>query len=155
MAPEIQWAAVLLAAIAAVAAWTDVRERRIPNWLCAVNVLAGLGFVWFATGDWRLAALAGVHTIVALAIGFALSVAGAIGAGDAKFYASMAAWFPITQWLWLFVSVALAGFVLLVLFVVWRRVFGRPPHGSGEERFARLPYGVAIGAGGLAALLLS
>ncbi len=151
MSPERIAALLCLAAIAGLAAWFDIRERRIPNWLCGVNLLAGLGFVLFAA-DWRVAALAAVHALVALAIGFALSVAGAIGAGDAKFYASMAAWFPIQAFLWLLVSVALAGLALLIVFFILRRIAGKPVRAASDDPFAKLPYGIAIGLGGLAAL---
>lgn len=70
-------------------AWSDMRFMRIPNQavlaLAAVYLLAGpLALpldVWVR--GWAAAA-------IVLAIGFVLSLAGAVGAGDAKFAAAMA-----------------------------------------------------------------
>jgi prepilin peptidase CpaA len=149
--------ALLLAALSAIvviAAWTDVRERRIPNWLCAVNLGLGLGFSGLAAG-WPGTGSAFAHVAAALAVTMGLFAAGAIGAGDAKFYASMAAWLPIGDGLLLLSLVALAGLALLVLFVAIRlRGRSRRPRDSGSP-FSKLPYGVAIGLGGLAAVALA
>ena len=50
---------------------------------------------------------------------------------------------------------ALAGLVLLFVFVGWRRLADRSPGGAREADFAKLPYGAAIGVGGLAAFVLA
>jgi prepilin peptidase CpaA len=73
-------------------AWSDMRAMRIPN----LAVLA-LGAVWLVLGPlflplplWLLGwGLAGG----VLAAGFGLSLAGVLGAGDAKFAAAMAPFF--------------------------------------------------------------
>jgi prepilin peptidase CpaA len=77
-----------------------------------------------------------------------------IGAGDAKFYAAIAAWLPIQLGLWLVVSVALAGLLLVV--GVWMKRRGRITRTSAEQSdFDKLPYGIAIGLGGLLAVALA
>ncbi len=157
----IRVAAFLLAllAVVAVAAWTDVRARRIPNWLCALNLVLGLSYTGFAFGGsgggWPAVGWAALHVVVALVVTIGLFSLGIIGAGDAKFYASMAAWMPIASGLTLLVAVALSGFVLLVLFLAYRLPgrSRRDPAKAGD--FDKLPYGIAIGVGGIAAVVLS
>ena len=79
----------LVLPIAIWVAWSDLRYMKIPN----LAVLALVG-VFVATGPlalpfddylWRY-----LHLVVVLTAGFALTVAGFIGAGDAKFLAAMA-----------------------------------------------------------------
>lgn len=143
----------VLSVIVFVSAWTDVRQRRIPNWLCAINLIAGLTYIAVLLG-WYDLGLAAFHVLAALVVAMALTAAGAIGAGDAKFYASFAAWLPIQEGLWLLVSVALSGLVLLIFFLGWRLSRGGRSKARDADDFAKLPYGVAIGIGGLVAVAL-
>lgn len=144
---------VVLAALVAIGSWTDVRERRIPNWVSLATLLAGLGAVGMQ-GGWAALGWAAAHFGVALVIGMILTAMGWVGAGDAKFYAALAAWLPIQLGLRLLVSVALAGLVLLVFFMLRRR--GRIGRTSKHQSdFDKLPYGVAIGIGGLIAVALA
>lgn len=149
--------AIALVGVAAIASWTDVTERRIPNWLCASNLVLGLAYAWSAgggaDGGWSATGYAALHVVAALLVTMGLFAAGAIGAGDAKFYTSMAAWLPIGQGLALLVAVALAGLALLIVFMLTRlrgRASRKP---AANSHFDKLPYGVAIGVGGLAAVL--
>lgn len=148
-----------LAGVVAIASWTDVTQRRIPNWLCAANFALGLGYTGLAYGGsgagWTEVGLAALHAFAALLVTMVLFAMRAIGAGDAKFYASMAAWLPINQGLGLLVAVSLAGLVLLVVFFL-TRVRGRNARDPAtSSHFDKLPYGVAIGFGGLAAVALA
>jgi prepilin peptidase CpaA len=143
----------LLAVLVAYASWTDVRQRRIPNWVSAVTLVAGLAAV-FAVGGLEQMGWSAAHFAVALVAGMILTAFRWIGAGDAKFYAAIAAWLPIQLGLWLVVSVALAGLLLLVGFSMKRR--GRIARTSAEQSdFDKLPYGIAIGLGGLLAVALA
>lgn len=136
------------------AAASDIARFRIPNALVAALVLL-----------FALAALAGLvphpHSHVAvgttlLAAGFVLFAAGWFGAGDGKFLAACGLFAGPAGVVPLLTVTALAGGVMAVVAVAWRLV----PAGSGLTRPAaatlrsqRLPYGVAIAAGGIAALL--
>lgn len=153
--PAVLFALALLG-VAVVASWTDVTQRRIPNWLCAGNLVLGLSYAGLAHGGgWQAVGLSSVHVLAALAVTMVLFAVGAIGAGDAKFYASMAAWVPIGQGLYLLVSVALAGLVVLVVFFAVRPRGKAERAASERSSFNKLPYGVAIALGGLAAVGLS
>lgn len=144
---------VAIVVIAALAAYLDIRSRRLPNWLCLVALVAGLGLAFAEAGLQGLSSNA-LHALAALAAGMVLFALGVIGAGDAKFYAGLAAWFPLRAGTFLILSVALTGLVLLVFWFSLRRLVAQPrPAGAGRDEglFSKLPFGVAIGVG--AALL--
>jgi prepilin peptidase CpaA len=72
----------------------------------------------------------------------------AIGGGDAKFYAALAAWFPLSMGLYYLFYVSLAGLALLVVWFLARKFMLRTlPDLKPDSPFRKLPYGVAIGAG--------
>ena len=78
--PVLQW---LLAGVVLTAAWTDLRERKIPNWLALAGVLAGFGLnvaLYRMPGFWS--ALQGLG--VAFLIYFPLWLIRGMGAGDVK-----------------------------------------------------------------------
>ena len=141
----------VLALFALAAAWSDVRQRRISNLLSLACALAGLAIALWLGGlaglGWHAA-----HMVVALVIGMVLFAIKVVGGGDAKFYAAVAAFFPLQQGLALGATIAILGGVLLVVFIIWRRVLRRGTQAKGN--FAKLPYGVAIGAGAVALSLV-
>ena len=147
-------AALVLFALAA--AWTDVTTRRIGNRLVLACLVVGLGIATWSGGienlGWHVA-----HAAVALVIGMVLFAIGAMGGGDGKFYAAVAAYFPLQLGLQLGIAIALTGFVVLVVWFVWRQATRSRRTPEDDGLFSRLPYGVAIGAGAvvLAALPLS
>ena len=134
---------VILAGLAA--SWTDLRKRRIPNALCLLTFLSGIAYAAWS-GGWPDAGNHALHAIIALVVGACLFAARAIGGGDAKFYAAIAAWFAPHDAIWLFVLVSFSGFILLVVWIATRMMTGRPirKQGGGVNG---LPYGVAIAVG--------
>ena len=72
------------------AAWSDLRAMRIPNGCVVALVLlyAAVGPLVLPIGDWGWG---WVQLVAVLVVGFALNLAGALGAGDAKLGAAMAA----------------------------------------------------------------
>lgn len=145
---------VALGVVVAIGSWTDLRLRKIPNWLCLINLALGMAWMFYTSG-WTGVGTAALHVVGALTVGMVLTAMGVLGAGDAKFYASMAAWLPPGRALWLLVSVALAGLVLLLGFMFWRLTRQSKAHRDDNADFAKLPYGLAIGAGGLLAVALT
>lgn len=133
--------------IGLVACYLDVFRRVLPNWLSGVAYIVGIVGM-FIEGGASMALSALLHSFVVLLLGMGFFAVKAIGGGDAKFYAGLAAWFPLSQALFLFVSVALAGLLLIPIWLVVRQV--RKPAGPLAERsdaFSKLPYGVAISVG--------
>lgn len=141
-------AAVALAAIftifALVGAVSDIRTRRIPNWLNAAMLVAGLVLVTALNG-WQLGLSSLGHFAGALVVAMIIFAMKLWGGGDAKFYAASAAWFPISEALGLFVSIALAGLVVAIVWLVIFKVTKRKIS-KGDKV---MPYGVAIAAGGI------
>jgi prepilin peptidase CpaA len=150
MPPE--WmAGLVLAAICAAGIWFDVRERRLPNWLCLLALLTGIG-VSFLTGHSSTIGSHLLHFAVALAAGLALFQFGLVGGGDAKFYAGIAAWFPFKAAGSLLLAVSLTGFAALLTWMVWRRMKRIPARRNAETDADKFPYGIAISLGAIWAL---
>jgi prepilin peptidase CpaA len=142
------WGLIGLAAIGLVGSWLDATQRRLPNWLSALGLLAGLA-VSFATGGLDAVGSHGLHALVALLGGMALFALGVIGGGDAKFYAGLAAWFPLSLGLNLFVAVAMAGAGLLLIWAAIRKLRGQAVFTRNAGPNDGLPYGVAVSAGAM------
>lgn len=147
MSADITLPQVVLLVAALIASWTDVTVRRIGNWLSAITLIGGLSYVAVHLGPGALGSHVG-HVLIALAIGMAMFAAGLIGGGDAKFYAAVAAWFPLGAGLSLFIAVSLSGLALLIVWFAWRRFKGLPVRRQGAG-LSGVPYGVAIAAGAL------
>jgi prepilin peptidase CpaA len=134
------WCATLIAA-----AISDLRAFRIPNILSVVLILlfiiaqiidSSAGIPW---GNF-------LHFGVALLIGMFLFSRGWIGGGDAKLYAATALWFSTNGAIALLFFTTFAGGLLAILFIV-ARLTGLRKNVPKKDR--RIPYGVAIAAGGI------
>ena len=161
-------AGVVYTTLLLIACVTDVRSRRIPNWLVAL--LAGAGFV-FSMGLepwWPGLARAFTGLVVGFSIWIVFHVAGGLGAGDVKLFAAAGAWLgPGGAWRAALVA-ALVGGVLSLGALVWQRrtregvervamslsmlsfaPLGRAESGETKSPKAYLPYGVALACGAL------
>jgi prepilin peptidase CpaA len=143
----------ILVALCGAAAWLDLTQRRIPNWLCGLTAVTGLATV-AASGSLGDLGSHALHMALALLGGVALFALGGFGGGDAKFYAGAAAWFALGQALLLLLCVALSGLLLLVGWFVYRRMRGIPVRRSNHGPFDGLPYGMAIAGGAVAAMVV-
>lgn len=149
--PELaRWALTLLfTAALAIAAVTDVRERKIPNWtVLAILVLA---LPWLALhplvwDGWAL--LAGA---IAFGATFALYSLGVVGAGDSKLFTAAALFPGLGQLPTFAFAVALVGGLIALFSLLTRptralvmlNLRGKGDFGPG------IPYGVAIAAGAI------
>lgn len=110
----IQAALTLLVLTAAV---YDLRFRRIPNWLNAAGVLAGL-VLNTALGGWKGLQFAAVGLAVAFAVNILFYAIHALGAGDVKLFAALGALAGVQNWVWIFILASLAGGVLALVLIV-------------------------------------
>ncbi|GAA4762497.1 A24 family peptidase [Novosphingobium ginsenosidimutans] len=128
------------------ACWLDWRDRRIPNWLCGILAVLGLAVAAWLGGGEAIAKHA-IHAFAALIVGMVLFRFGVFGGGDAKFYAAVAAWFPIALWAKLLIHVSLAGLGLVTVWFVARRLMGKKIRPKNPTKYDALPYGIAIALG--------
>jgi len=158
----------------AIACFTDLRSRRIPNRLVGLLALLGIAFS-IVTRGWSVGPKL---SLIGLAAGFAIWIGfyagGVLGAGDVKLAAAVGAWLGPTGALKASLVGALAGGVLALMMLVRERrareAFERifvvlstrslaplgTPMTADEQKAPRgqvtrqpLPYGVALAIGAL------
>ena len=142
----------LLAALAIallVPAFTDLRSRKIDNWLNAGIALGAPLFWWTSglplwAGSWFEPSIVtqlavALVTFIILAGLFALR---AMGGGDVKLLTALALWIAPMPFLRLLILMALIGGVLTIAFGAWH-VMRR------QREKLSIPYGVAISLAGL------
>lgn len=179
---ELLWMALthprtgVLLALLVTAAWIDIRSYRIPNWLTAGGLVAGLALsTWSASSPGHAVAFAFAGAAAGLAALLPLYLLRLLGAGDVKLMATVGAFlgFPGTLYGLLFVLVG--GGVVAVVYALWRRagfrllanvqrtvtafavaVVGgfRPSAGSEFRTVGRMPYAVGICLGTTAYVLV-
>jgi len=138
------------------AAIRDVASYEIPNWLSVALVADFVILALALSFDWRVIGLHLGAGLVVLVVGALLFAAGLLGGGDGKLMAAAAVWVGWAQLFRFIMVVAVAGGGLALLVLAIRR-FGFLGGLAGWRWFERLrtpdhgiPYGVAIGIGGLA-----
>ena len=159
------WVYLLLLLILAVAAITDCRSRRIPNWLTLPAMVGGMVYHTAASGfQGFLFSVEGALLGLALLILFYL--AGGMGAGDVKLMGAVGSLLGPKGVFFAFLYTAIAGGVLAVALLLWkghlagmfrrygtilktflitRQILHVPP---GEKKdLPALCYGVVIGVG--------
>ncbi len=122
------WPSVLVLSIATV---TDLRSRRIPNWLVLPFLVAGL-----VAGAWTH----GWHGLLTSLLGFTLGAVlfgvlcwmGGMGMGDVKLLAAIGAWIGPRQLLTAVVMISLIGGVLALVWMVTKGIAGQVLSGAGE-----------------------
>ena len=145
---------------------TDVRWRRVPNWLVLALAVLGIGFS--TAIDPVLPGLG--RGLIGLVVGFSIWIlffaVGGMGAGDVKLIAAAAAWLgPGGAWRASLVAALLGGLLSVVALLLQRRLregtqrvaiavstMSIAPLGAvapGVERRRYLPYGIALSGGAL------
>lgn len=133
------WGITLIAA-----AISDLRSFRISNVFPIIIIalfLVNHAMAGFSGALWPNL----LHFLIALAVGMFLFGRGWLGGGDAKLYASVALWFNWSGAAALIFMTTMAGLLLTIGFIVVRKM-GLRKNVAKEDR--RIPYGVAIAAGG-------
>ncbi len=108
----LQWGALIGASL--VAALTDLRQGRIPNWLTLPLWVLGLARAIYLGGATGCAGAMGVSMLLALPY-VALWVLAKGGAGDAKLMAAIGTWLTLNEGLVVLCCVAATGMVLAFL----------------------------------------
>lgn len=127
----------------------DARFRRLPNEMVLIVGLFGL-VTNLMIGGWPQFSSALMHAALALVIGFGLYAVKVIGGADGKYYAAVAAWFPLQHAVLLIGWVSAAGFVLALGFLGARLMDLIKRRESDKDSIHRqVPFGIAIAFGGL------
>lgn len=168
---------VILLPLLVGAAGYDIAYRKIPNWLTASGVVAGLWMNTFLYQGWPGVKL----SLGGLALGFcayfALYTLRAMGAGDVKLMAAVGAMVGWQDWIGIFILTAVMGGVAAMVLIsmrgrikktFWNLGFalsemksGRAAYMANEELDVRsgksvgLPHGAVIAAAALAFLVAS
>lgn len=140
------------------AAASDLKTMTIPN-----RLTIGLAAVFVPVAFLTHLSLAGwgIHLglgLAGLALGMVLFALRFMGGGDAKLIAAASLWLGLDGFVALLVYTAIFGGVLTLALLVLRRFFSlyaaKLPHWLGQhlEPTTGIPYGIAICAGGLAAI---
>ncbi len=117
--------------VLAVATFTDLRSRRIPNWLVLPFMEAGLG-----VSAW----LNGWHGVAQSTAGFGMGIVifgflfwmGGMGMGDVKLCAAIGAWVGPSQLMIALVVTGLAGGVMAIGWAACRGFLAELFAGSGD-----------------------
>ena len=149
-----------------IAAATDIRSRRIPNWL-VVPFLAGGLIAGGVTGGPAGVAQSVTGIAVAAALAGVLYYLRGMGMGDLKLCAAVGGWIGPAQLVNALVAAAIAGGLLALGCGLWTRSLGRQLDSAGElvagvvqggfrphptinlenPSTVKLPYAVAIAIG--------
>ena len=140
--------------------YTDARWLKIPNAFTYPAMLAGLVFGALEALPGGLFASGLADHIAAIVIAFAVCypfyAAGGLKAGDAKLLMAIGALRGTSFLLVAAVYGALLGGVIAIFFIVTRRLArpaaGAPANTMSAVMKSSMPYGVALGLGGLIAL---
>jgi prepilin peptidase CpaA len=158
------WPMVLLLGVAT---FTDLRSRRIPNWLVLPFFAAGIAMsCWFQ--GWHGAARSLEGAGVGLLLYGVLFVLGGMGAGDVKLAGAIGTWIGPQQMLIALVLTALAGGLIALIWAAMggflkelfqhtgQLTFGGEERGEAvlsNPRRRKMPYAPAIAIGTLLSFL--
>lgn len=109
---------VFVFAISLAAMVTDLKWRRIPNWLTVSAMVLGFTFHAFTAGTAGLLFAAGGFC-VGFGFLFVLWCIGGGGGGDVKLMGALGAWMGAMPTLFVFVLSAFMGFVCLLAVMIW------------------------------------
>jgi prepilin peptidase CpaA len=112
--------AMILIALVLTAAISDLRTRRIPNWLSLTGVISGIALNTFLF-EWTGLKQSLEGMAIAFGIYFVLYLFRAMGAGDVKLMAAVGAFVGPSNWLMIFMMTALLGGVCAVCILVWNK----------------------------------
>jgi prepilin peptidase CpaA len=157
----------------ALAAFTDIRESKIPNWLTFSSALFALVLNFALSGIQGI-----VWSLLGIATGFSLLFLlylwGGMGAGDVKLLSTVGAFVGPKLVFYTFIWMALIGGVLALTLIIYKRAFSQTLRNlkfllfgwilrtSASETILtirnqsllKLPYGVAIALGAIMAVWL-
>jgi prepilin peptidase CpaA len=159
-------------ALAVIAAFWDIKQRRIPNWLTYPGI--GLGFVLRGLlFGWKGLGSAVTGCLFVGGIMFLFYAVRAMGAGDVKLMAAIGSVVGPRQGVVVLLATAICGGIMAIIYAVyrgrmwatlknvgsvlrfhaWAGLQAHPDLNLDNPKTLRMPYGLAIAAGTLYAFL--
>jgi prepilin peptidase CpaA len=134
--------------VLSVATFTDLRSRRIPNWLVGPFLVLGI-----VASAW----LHGWHGLGQSFCGLGLGLLlygflfwmGGMGAGDVKLAAAIGAWIGPNQLFIALIVTAMAGGIMVLVWALVRGHLKDMFKGAGDHLKRKMPYAPAIAVGTL------
>ena len=115
---------ILAAVFALTAGITDLRSRRIPNWLTYSAILCAIALHSIA-GGWPGARLSLIGAAVGLAILLPFVLLRSLGGGDWKLAGGLGAFFGTQRLMWVLILTLLINGLVALGMVIWKRQVGR------------------------------
>jgi prepilin peptidase CpaA len=134
--------------VLAVATFTDLRNRRIPNWLVLPFLVAGIVVSTWLHGWHGLGFSFGGLGLGLLLYGI-LFWMGGMGAGDVKLAAAIGAWIGPNQLFIALVVTAMAGGIMVLGWALFGGFLKDLFKGTGDHMKRKMPYAPAIAIGTL------
>ena len=161
------WAVFVLPIALALAAWIDLRQRRIPNWLSLTGIVAGF-FLWVSHAGWSGLLQGFLGLLVGGALFMPFYLMRGMGAGDVKLMAAVGTFLGPTHAFFCGLLIAIVGGVIALIEALrtgrlrealsdtLNLVLRRRPVKTLERsaRHESIPYGLAIALGTLIYLWL-
>jgi prepilin peptidase CpaA len=117
--------------VLAVATFTDIRSRRIPNWLVLPFLLAGIGVSAWTRGWAGVSHSMGGFGLAVLIYGL-LFFLGGMGMGDVKLFAAIGAWIGPWQLLVALLLTSIAGGVMALCWAAFGGFLGELFSGTAD-----------------------
>lgn len=121
-------------AVLAVATVTDLRSRRIPNWLVLPFMAIGIGVSAWLHG-WHGLAQSMEGLVLGMLVFGVLAVMGGMGMGDVKLCAAIGAWVGPMQLMFALVITGLAGGLMALAWALYGGFLGEMFKGTGDLVF--------------------
>jgi prepilin peptidase CpaA len=153
----------VLIALVTAAAWSDLRTRKIPNWITVPGAAVGFALqIWYGGLYSGLTSLAGAG--LGLGIFIVLYIVGGMGAGDVKLFSAIGALVGPQTLILVFVFTGLIGGIAAIALAISRGQFRetleragavmRGTRATAGPDALRLPYGAVIAGGTLVSILV-
>ncbi|HZB88984.1 MAG TPA: A24 family peptidase [Terracidiphilus sp.] len=132
-------------AVLAISTFTDLRSRRIPNWLVFPFLAAGVALS-FAPRSWHGIGVA--QSLEGMGLGFllfgVLAWMGGMGMGDVKLSAAIGAWVGPQQLFLALIITGIAGGIMAVIWAALGGFLGELFTGSGDLLFGWRKRGIRV-----------